>query len=176
MDPSLRASADNSEASDEQEASPDRLVHVEIDEASIGRSSPDIDHERQVAIYDLIEQNSFTLIGHERGPYALYLSVVERRLVLDVRAAVSGDPVMAHMLALAPLRRIVRDYHMICDSYYEAIKTASPRQIEAIDMGRRGLHNDGSNLLLERLSGKIDVDFETARRLFTLVCVLHWKG
>jgi uncharacterized protein (UPF0262 family) len=162
--------------SDTSEQGPNRLVSVNIDEVSIGRSSPSIDHERQVAIHDLIEENSFALPGHDRGPYSLNLAVVERRLVFDVREAASDDPVAAHMLALSPLRRAVKDYHLICDSYYEAIKTASPSQIEAIDMGRRGLHNDGSTLLMERLEGKIEIDFETARRLFTLVCVLHWKG
>ena len=154
----------------------DRLVAVVIDEVSIGRSSPAVDHERQVAIHDLLEENHFALPGQDAGPYALNLAVVERRLVFDVRDADNREPIAAHMLALSPLRRAVKDYHMICDSYYEAIKSASPRQIEAIDMGRRGLHNDGSTLLMERLGGKIDMDFETARRLFTLVCVLHWKG
>ena len=157
-------------------SSRDRLVAVVIDEVSIGRSSPAVDHERQVAIHDLLEENRFALPGQDAGPYALNLAVVERRLVFDVRDAANEATVAAHMLSLSPLRRAVKDYHMICDSYYEAIKTASPRQIEAIDMGRRGLHNDGSQLLMERLEGKIEMDFETARRLFTLVCVLHWKG
>ena len=156
--------------------SSDRLVAIQIDEVSIGRSSPSVDHERQVAIHDLLHENSFFLPGHARGPYALNLAVIESRLVFDVREAASNEPVAAHMLALSPLRRAVKDYHMICDSYYEAIRSASPRQIEAIDMGRRGLHNDGSTLLMERLEGKIGLDFETARRLFTLVCVMHWKG
>ncbi|MFK7792699.1 MAG: UPF0262 family protein [Devosiaceae bacterium] len=156
--------------------SPNRLIAVVIDEVSIGRSSPSIDHERQVAIHDLIEENSFELPERNSGPYTLNLAVVERRLVFDVRDSANETPIAAHMLSLSPLRRAVKDYHLICDSYYEAIKTASPSQIEAIDMGRRGLHNDGSTLLMERLAGKITIDFETARRLFTLVCVLHWKG
>lgn len=166
----------SSQAASPETAGRNRLVSVLIDEVSIGRSGPSIDHERQVAVHDLLEENAFSLPGHERGPYALNLSVVERRLVFDVREASSDELVVAHMLALSPLRRAVKDYHLICDSYYEAIKSASPRQIEAIDMGRRGLHNDGSTLLMERLDGKIEIDFETARRLFTLVCVLHWKG
>ena len=165
-----------SQAASPETTSRNQLVSVVIDEVSIGRSGPSIDHERQVAVHDLLEENTFALPGHDRGPYALYLSVVERRLVFDVREASSDDPVVAHMLALSPLRRAVKDYHLICDSYYEAIKSASPRQIEAIDMGRRGLHDDGSRLLMDRLEGKIALDFETARRLFTLVCVLHWKG
>ena len=152
-----------------------RLVKITLDEGSIGRSSQDIEHERAVAIYDLIEDNSFAPVDHDGGPYALHLSITENRLVFDIRRE-DGTPLMAHLLSLTPLRRIVKDYFMICDSYYKAIRTASPTQIEAIDMGRRGLHNEGSELLKERLKEKIDVDFDTARRLFTLICVLHWKG
>jgi len=152
-----------------------RLVKVTLDEGSIGRSSPDIEHERAVAIYDLLEDNSFQPLDHDGGPYALHLSITENRLVFDIRLE-DGSPVMAHLLSLTPLRRIVKDYFMICDSYYKAIRTATPSQIEAIDMGRRGLHNEGSELLMERLKEKIGVDFDTARRLFTLICVLHWKG
>ena len=151
-----------------------RLIDVELDE-SIGRSTPDIEHERAVAIYDLLEDNSFAPVDHEDGPYALHLSIAENRLVFDIRSE-EGAPVMAHLFSLTPLRRIVKDYFMICDSYYKAIRTSTPSQIEAIDMGRRGLHNEGSELLMERLKEKIAVDFDTARRLFTLICVLHWKG
>jgi len=152
-----------------------RLVKITLDEGSIGRSSQDIEHERAVAIYDLIEDNSFAPADHDVGPYALHLSITENRLVFDIRQQ-DGTPLMAHLLSLTPFRKIVKDYFMICDSYYKAIRTASPTQIEAIDMGRRGLHNEGSELLKERLKEKIDVDFDTARRLFTLICVLHWKG
>ena len=152
-----------------------RLSKITLDEGSIGRSSPDIEHERAVAIYDLIEDNSFAPAGHDGGPYALHLSITENRLVFDIRLEVD-TPVMAHLFSLTPLRRIVKDYFMICDSYYKAIRTATPNQIEAIDMGRRGLHNEGSELLMQRLKEKIEVDFDTARRLFTLICVLHWKG
>ena len=152
-----------------------RLVKITLDEGSIGRSSSDIEHERAVAIYDLIEDNSFAPTDHDDGPYALHLSITENRLVFDIRRE-DGTPVMAHLLSLTPFRRIVKDYFMICDSYYKAIRTATPSQIEAIDMGRRGLHNEGSELLQERLKEKIEVDFDTARRLFTLICVLHWKG
>jgi uncharacterized protein (UPF0262 family) len=152
-----------------------RLVKITLDEGSIGRSSQDIEHERAVAIYDLIEDNSFAPADHDGGPYALHLSITENRLVFDIRQQ-DGTPLMAHLLSLTPFRKIVKDYFMICDSYYKAIRTASPTQIEAIDMGRRGLHNEGSELLKERLKEKIDVDFDTARRLFTLICVLHWKG
>ena len=152
-----------------------RLVAVTLDENSIGRSSRDVEHERAVAIYDLLEDNSFAPLHHAGGPYALHLSITENRLVFDIRLE-DGTPVMAHLLSLTPLRRIVKDYFMICDSYYKAIRTSTPSQIEAIDMGRRGLHDEGSQVLMERLKRKIDVDFDTARRLFTLVSVLHWKG
>lgn len=152
-----------------------RLIKITLDESSIGRSSPDIEHERAVAIYDLLEDNSFRPVDHGGGPYMLLLSITENRLVFDIRQE-DGAPVMAHLLSLTPLRRIVKDYFMICDSYYKAIRTATPSQIEAIDMGRRGLHNEGSELLMERLKEKISLDFDTARRLFTLICVLHWKG
>ncbi len=156
-------------------ADPFRLVTVTLDESSIGRSSRDIDHEREVAIYDLIEENSFKPVDHPGGPYALQLRLEDNRLVMDIRLP-DGEPVMAHLLSLNPFKRIVKDYFLICDSYYQAIRTASPSRIEAIDMGRRGLHDEGSKLLQERIKGKVEVDFGTARRLFTLICVLHWKG
>ena len=152
-----------------------RLVSVTLDEASIGRSNPDVEHEREVAIYDLLEQNSFKPVGHDGGPYTLRLSINGNRLVFDIRLE-DGSPVVAHLFSLSPLRRIVKDYYMICDSYYQAIRTATPDKIEAIDMGRRGIHDEGSRTLQERLNGKVRVDFETARRLFTLISVLHWKG
>jgi uncharacterized protein (UPF0262 family) len=152
-----------------------RLVAVTLDERSIGRSNPDVEHERAVAIYDLLEQNTFAPVGHDGGPYALHLRLAENRLVFDIRLA-DGAPVVAHVLSLTPFRRIVKDYFMICDSYYQAIRTATPSQIEAIDMGRRALHDEGSRLLMERLRRKVRMDFDTARRLFTLICVLHWKG
>jgi uncharacterized protein (UPF0262 family) len=152
-----------------------RLVSVTLDEASIGRSNPDVEHERAVAIYDLLEMNAFVPVGHDGGPYALHLSVDGNRLVFDIRLE-DGTPVIAHLFSLSPLRRIVKDYYMICDSYYQAIRTATPDKIEAIDMGRRGIHNDGSQILMERLKDKVTVDLDTARRLFTLICVLHWKG
>ena len=152
-----------------------RLIDVELDE-TIGRSTPDVEHERAVAIFDLIEENSFAPVNDEAGgPYKLKLSLVEQRLVFAISRE-SGEPVVTHILSLTPFRRIVKDYYMICESYYDAIRSSTPSQIEAIDMGRRGLHNEGSQTLLDRLAGKIDIDFDTARRLFTLVCVLHWRG
>ena len=152
-----------------------RLVAVTLDEVSIGRSSSDIEHERATAIYDLIEQNSFAPVGHDQGPYALQIGIKENRLVLDIRRE-DGEPVIAHLLSLTPFKGIVKDYFMICDSYYAAIRTATPDKIEAIDMGRRGIHNEGSRILMDRLKGKVNGDVDTARRLFTLICVLHWKG
>jgi uncharacterized protein (UPF0262 family) len=152
-----------------------RLVAVVLDEESIGRSNPDVEHERQVAIYDLLEQNSFAPVGHDGGPYSLNLSINANRLVFDIRHE-NGAPVAAHLFSLTPLRRIVKDYYLICDSYYQAIRTATPDKIEAIDMGRRAIHNDGSLILMERLKEKVTIDLDTARRLFTLICVLHWKG
>ena len=152
-----------------------RLVKVTLDDASIARSGPDIEHERRIAIYDLLEDNTFSLLGHDGGPYALHLAIVENRLVFDIRLA-DGAPVVAHHLSLTSLRRIVKDYFMVCDSYYQAIRTASAAQIEAIDMGRRGLHNEGSEILRERLKGKVEIDFNTARRLFTLICALFMRS
>jgi len=152
-----------------------RLVGVTLDEASIGRSNPDVEHERAIAIYDLLEQNLFKPVEHDGGPYMLNLSINDNRLVFDIRLE-DGTPVMAHLFSLSPLRRIVKDYYMICDSYYQAIRTATPDKIEAIDMGRRGIHNEGSRILMERLKEKVTLDMDTARRLFTLICVLHWKG
>ena len=153
-----------------------RLIDVVLDESSIGQGTPDIEHERAVAIFDLIEENNFQPAGDEAGgPYRLRLSVVENRLVFEI-AREDGDPVITHVLSLTPFKRVIKDYFMICESYYEAIRTATPSQIEAIDMGRRGLHNDGTQTLKDRLDGKIEMDFDTARRLFTLICVLHWRG
>jgi uncharacterized protein (UPF0262 family) len=152
-----------------------RLVAVTLDEDSIGRSSSDIEHERATAIYDLIEENSFAPVDHDEGPYALRIGIKENRLVLDIRRE-NDKPVIAHLLSLSPFKRIVKDYFMICDSYYAAIRTATPDKIEAIDMGRRGLHDEGSRILQDAIKRKVTVDFDTARRLFTLICVLHWKG
>ena len=152
-----------------------RLVDVELDD-TIGRATPDVEHERNVAIFDLIEENVFNPAGApENGRFKLKLSLVDKRLVFDIRNE-ADEPLVTHILSLTPFRKVIKDYFMICDSYYEAIRSATPQQIEAIDMGRRGIHNDGSTTLMERLKGKIDVDLDTARRLFTLICVLHYGG
>ncbi|UUP19084.1 UPF0262 family protein [Nitratireductor thuwali] len=152
-----------------------RLIDVELDE-SVGRATPDVEHERAVAIFDLVEENSFRPVGDEKdGPYKLKISLADSRLVFEISRE-DGEAVVTHILSLTPFRRIVKDYFLICESYYQAIRTSTPSQIEAIDMGRRGLHDEGSQTLMDRLRGKIDLDFDTARRLFTLVCVLHWRG
>jgi uncharacterized protein (UPF0262 family) len=152
-----------------------RLVAVTLDEVSIGRGNRDQEHERAVAIYDILEANVFAIPDEDRGPYALHLALVDNRLCFDIRTA-EGEAIIAHHLSLTPFRGVIRDYEMICDSYYKAIRSASPAQIEAIDMGRRGLHNEAAELLMQRLDGKVSVDFDTARRLFTLIFALHWKG
>jgi uncharacterized protein (UPF0262 family) len=152
-----------------------RLVAVTLDEASIGRGNPDQEHERAVAIYDIIEANAFAVPDHDGGPYALRLSLLDKKLCFEIRTP-DEQPVMTHVLSLTPFRRVIRDYEIVCDSYYKAIRTASPAQIEAIDMGRRGLHNEAAELLVQRLEGKVVIDFDTARRLFTLIFALHWKG
>lgn len=151
-----------------------RLIEVELDEASIAHRGADVEHERRIAIYDLLEKNHFEPAGSELGPYRLRLAIQENRLVFQVSHE-TGDPHATHLLSLTPLKRVIRDYFVVCDTYYQAIRSASPSQIEAIDMGRRGLHDEGSQLLRDRLSGKITVDHDTARRLFTLICALHVK-
>lgn len=153
----------------------DRIVDIALDEASMVRRSAEVEHERAVAIFDLLETNSFALVGGGEGPYRLHLALVENRLLFDVRDG-QGSKLRDIVLSLTPFRKVVKDYFMICESYYAAIKKLSPSQIEALDMGRRGLHNEGSELLQERLAGKVEVDFDTARRLFTLICALHIKG
>lgn len=152
----------------------DRLIEIELDEASLPPSTSDAEHDRRVAIFDILEQNKFAIEGVSAGPYRLRLSIVEQRLVFDMKN-VDGQPVHMLVLSLTPLRRVIKDYFLICDSYYDAIRHSTPAQIEAIDMGRRGLHNEGSELLKARLDGKVRVDFDTARRLFTLICALHTR-
>jgi len=155
--------------------SPARLIAVDLDESLRGIPNADVDHERRVAIFDLLEDNLFDVAGRDDGPYKLKLSIVDRRLVFGITTA-GDEPCTMIGLALSSFRRIVKDYFLICESYYQAIRHATPSQIETIDMARRGLHNEGSELLKSRLKGKVEVDFNTARRLFTLVCVLHWRG
>ena len=151
-----------------------RIVDIQLDETSIARNTAEVEHERKVAIFDLLENNSFALDGGAEGPYRLKLSIAENRLCFDIECT-SSEPV-TFMLSLSPFSKLIKDYFLVCESYYDAIKTAPPSRIEALDMGRRGLHDEGSHLLIDRLKGKITTDFETARRLFTLICALHWRG
>ncbi|BDW99297.1 UPF0262 family protein [Maricaulis maris] len=153
----------------------DKIVRIDLDGVSIGPGDVNADHERRVAIADLLEGNSFRPDGEVDGPFALRLAIEDDRLVFDVRLE-DDTPVRGFVFALGPLRRIIKDYFLICESYYEAVRDAPLERIEAIDMARRGVHNEGSTLLRERLAGKIDVDFDTARRLFTLICALHRRA
>lgn len=150
-----------------------RLSSVTLDAATLPAATAEIEHERRVAIFDLVEQNSFEPAGAGGGPYSLTLSLVDGRLVFDIAGPEFSR---AHGLSLSPLNKVVKDYIGICDSYFEALRGTSPAQIEAVDMGRRGLHNEGAELLKSRLDGKITVDHETARRLFTLVTALYRRG
>ena len=152
-----------------------RLIAIELDQTSIRRSRPNIDHEREVAIFDILDANTFALEGRDDGPYKLTLGIVEDRLALSIGNE-TVDTLVTHVLSLSPLRRLIKDYFIVCDTYYDAIRSAPPSRIQSIDMGRRALHDEGSRILLERLKGKIAMDHDTARRLFTLVCALHWKG
>jgi len=152
-----------------------RLSAIALDEGSIDRGSPDQEHERAIAIYDLVEENSFGVPGRDDGPYALRVGLHDSRLAFDVKAA-SGEAVLSFGLSLTPFRSILKDYFLICESYYAAIRTASPAQIEAIDRGRRALHDEGAALVAQRLADKVEIDAPTARRLFTLIGALHWKA
>lgn len=147
-----------------------RLQSVELDDDSLAAVSRDQEQERQIAIFDLLEANYFAPADADDGPYDLRIALVENRLMLDVRGP---SYERRHILSLSPFRGVIRDYFMICESYYQAIRNSTPSQIEALDMGRRGLHNEASQLLRERLAGKVETDLDTARRLFTLVCALH---
>lgn len=153
----------------------DRLIDVKLDEKSLVRRKPEVEHERAIALYDLLEGNYFRPEGDFTGPFTLVIRLEDNRLVLNI-ADEKAAPLAEVALPMTPFRTIIKDYFLICESYYDAIKRSTPSQIEAIDMGRRGLHNEGSTLLRERLQGKIDLDHETARRLFTLVCILHIRG
>ena len=154
------------------------ICHIAIDTAGMPAPTPEIEQERRVAIFDLLEENTFALPdgrGAPPGPYRLTLAIRDKRLVFDIDTEDGAQAAEFH-LSLSPFRQVVKDYWQICESYYEAVKTLPPGQIEAIDMGRRGIHNEGARLLQERLDGKATVDTDTARRLFTLICVLHFGG
>lgn len=154
-------------------SAPHRLASVELDAATLPAATAEIEHERRVAIFDLVEKNSFEPLGAEGGPYRLKLSLQDNRLVFDIDGE---DFTRTYAISLTPLKGVLKDYLLICDSYYEALRGSSPSQIESVDMGRRGLHNEGGEQLKSRLDGKIAVDHETARRLFTLLCALYRRG
>jgi len=150
-----------------------RLQSVVLDDESLAAASRDQEQERQIAVFDLLEENVFQPDGAEGGPFDLRIALIDNRLALDITGPAYQR---RHLLSLSPFRSVIRDYRMICESYYDAIRNATPQKIEAIDMGRRGLHNEGSTLLRSRLAGKVDIDLDTARRLFTLICALQWRG
>lgn len=157
-----------------------RIIHISIDDSNLPPPTPEIDQERKVAMFDLLEDNSFSLPARDgrdlaAGPFRLALSIKERRLVFALSAE-DESPAGEFHLALGPFRQVVKDYFQICESYFDAVKTLPPSQIETIDMARRGIHNEGARVLQERLDGKAEVDTDTARRLFTLICVLHFGG
>lgn len=157
-----------------------KILAIDIDDNGLARPTPEIEQERRVAIFDLLEDNSFALPPRddrnvENGPFKLLLAIRERRLVFDLSNE-SGEKAAEFHLSLGPFRQVVKDYFQICESYFDAVKKMPPSQIEAIDMARRGIHNEGARVLQERLEGKAEVDIDTARRLFTLICVLHWGG
>ncbi|HFQ15560.1 MAG TPA: UPF0262 family protein [Rhodobacteraceae bacterium] len=156
----------------------DRISHIEIDDTGLAAPTPAIEQERNVAVFDLLEENHFALperggVAPPAGPYHLAVAIRDRRLVFDISTE-TGEKAGEIHLSLGPFRQVVKDYFSICESYFEAVKKLPPAQIEAIDMGRRGIHNEGAVLLQERLEGKAEIDRDTARRLFTLICVLHW--
>ncbi|MEO0398832.1 MAG: UPF0262 family protein [Pseudomonadota bacterium] len=161
-------------AGDAQTDPNQKIVKIELDERSLAPATADVDHERKVAVYDLLEENYFSPIGAGEGPFELYLSYADRRLVLDVRR--EGGVALGQVhLSMTPFRKIIKDYFLLCESYYDAIRNAAPAQIETVDMARRGMHNEGSEILRERLKDKIALDLDTARRLFTLICSFHMR-
>jgi uncharacterized protein (UPF0262 family) len=156
------------------------LIHVELDDTGLPPPTPEIDQERKVAMFDLLEENAFDLPEVEgrdtpKGPFRLFLRIADGRLVFDIQSE-DGAKLAEFHLSLSPFRQVVKDYFQICEAYFDAVKHLPPSQIEAIDMGRRGIHDEGSRVLQERLEGKVIIDKATARRLFTLICVLHFKG
>ena len=157
-----------------------KIINIDLDDRNLPPPTPEIDQERKVAMFDLLENNSFSMPARDDrevppGPYKLALSIKERRLVFDLTQE-NDEPAGAFLLSLGPFRQVVKDYFQICESYFDAVKTLPPSQIETIDMARRGIHNEGARVLQERLEGKADIDNDTARRLFTLICVLHFGG
>ncbi len=162
-------------AEPEAPADRQRIVNITLDEQTVVRRSAELEHERRVAIFDLLESNHFAPGHVDNGPYHLHLAIQDNRLVMQIND--TGDkPITKHLVPVTPYRRLIKDYFTVCESYFEAIKRSTPSQIEAIDVGRRGLHDEGAERLLGQIAGKIDIDINTARRLFTLICVLHIRG
>lgn len=153
----------------------DRIAAITLDPKSLGRANVNIEHEREVAIFDILDGNVFAIEGTDQGPYALHLAIADDRLHMAI-ATEQAIEVAQQLVPLTPLKRIIKDYFLVCESYYEAVRSAPPARIQAIDVNRRSLHDEGSQMLREKLAGKISMDGDTARRLFTLVCALHWKG
>ncbi|MFM7085166.1 MAG: UPF0262 family protein [Hyphomicrobium sp.] len=153
-----------------------RIAAINIDENSIAKANSDVEHEREVAIFDILDGNVFALQGIDKGPYQLNISIADDRLIFTVFSDKGGDQIIQHAITMTPLKRLLKDYFLILGSYYQAIRSGQPSRIQSIDEERRGLHDEGSRLLMDKLSGKIEIDFDTARRLFTLVSALHWKG
>ncbi len=166
-------------ADTEPRADRQRIVNVTLDEKSVLRRSPEVEHERRVAIFDLLENNHFAPVGvgpdHDGGPYHLHLAIQDNRLVMRINGQ-DDQPIVSHSVPVTPYRRLIKDYFTVCESYFEAIKHSTRSQIEGIDMGRRALHDEGAAMLYDQLAGKIEIDKDTARRLFTLICVLHIRG
>jgi uncharacterized protein (UPF0262 family) len=157
-----------------------KIIHIELDDSALPPPTPEIEQERKVAMFDLLEDNSFILPTRDgkeapTGPYRLGLSIRQKRLVFEIKTEKNEAAGEFH-LSLGPFRQVVKDYFLICESYFDAVKTAAPSQIETIDMARRGIHDEGARILQERLEGKAEVDYDTSRRLFTLICVLHFGG
>lgn len=163
------------ETTSENATERDKIAAITLDQKSLGRANVNVEHEREVAIFDILDGNSFRVEGFDQGPYKLNLSVVDDRLQFAISRE-DDVAVAQHQVPLTPLKRVIKDYFFVCESYYDAVRTAPPARIQAIDINRRTLHDEGSQILVEKLTGKIAVDGDTARRLFTLVCALHWKG
>jgi uncharacterized protein (UPF0262 family) len=160
---------------DKAEQKPGRIVHLSLDDPALVARNPDLEHERRVAIFDILESNHFALVGGPDGPYRLQLSPADRGIVFAISDS-AGAALSRIELSMTPFRRNIRDYFMICESYFEAMRTATPERVETIDEARRALHNESAELLKTRLADKVVLDDDTARRLFTLISVLQMRG
>jgi uncharacterized protein (UPF0262 family) len=161
---------------DHPEPGNNHLTALTLDPGSIARGNPNIEHEREVAIFDILDANSFTVDGRNDGPYRLELAVADERLLFNITPDAGTTPHISIPVPLLPLKRVMKDYFLVCETYYQAIRTSPPSKIQQIDHGRRALHDEGAKALVDRLTGKLTMDSDTSRRLFTLICALHWKG